>query len=139
MKYNDPAAALNGVIGGIGEVGGDVMTLAGLQARLAAEDLREGADRVRPGVIALVAAVPLALASFTVLLFGTAYALSAAYGWAIGYTLLGVGAAGLIVAGAAAAFALVKFRDGAGALRRSREELERNVQWLRTVALHGAG
>ena len=39
----DSATSLNGMINGIGDLGSNVVTLTALQARLAAEDLRESA------------------------------------------------------------------------------------------------
>lgn len=128
-----PGATVNGVLGEIGDMGNNLVTLAALQARLAAEDFRESARRSLPGVIAAAVLLPVAFASTTAALFGVAYWLAAAWDVSLGKALLTVAAGGLGLSISLAGFAVSKLRDGSSSFRRSREELERNIAWLGTV------
>lgn len=132
----NPIAALTGMVSGLGEVGGDVITLATLQSRLFAEDVRDSSARAVPGLVALAISIPLALACFTLALGGLAYWLAAELGWSLGLTLLTVAAIGLIVSALLSWLGLRSVRSSTATFRRSREELERNVAWLRTVLAH---
>ncbi|MFO0960169.1 MAG: phage holin family protein [Isosphaeraceae bacterium] len=130
---NGATTPLNGVLGGIGDLGTSVVTLASLQARLAASDLRETTHRLLPVMIAIAAVVPLAFGSVTVGLFAIATwiesATSLSTSASLGVTALG----GLILFALTAGIALWRARDGFTSFRRSREEFERNIAWLGTV------
>ncbi|RIK88578.1 MAG: hypothetical protein DCC67_00575 [Planctomycetota bacterium] len=111
----------------------DVITLAGLQAELLKVDLRDWSKAIVRAAIAAVAAVVLLLASLPALIIGLGYLLSET-------TDLGRGASVLIVAGcfiAAAAvcggLAVWSLKRDRGMLQPFREELRRNVQWLKDV------
>jgi uncharacterized membrane protein YqjE len=136
------AAPLNGhrdsntVVGNIAELGNDVATLVELQAKLAAADMKECAAKAVTPVASLGVAAILAVAAVPVALLGLADLLS----WAVS---MPPGAAKLIVAVLAfTAAALIVFAVRASAqasldpLRRSREELLRNLAWVRTVLLY---
>ncbi len=131
------AGPVNGVLQGIGDLGGSVVTLTTLQAQLAAEDFRESFKHALPGLIAAAILVPLALASVTVGLLGFAYWLSVDFGIPLARTLLGAAVGGLIVAGLLGFLAVKRLRVSVASFRRSQEEFKRNVAWLRTVLMHG--
>jgi len=132
----DPATSINGMLNGIGDLGSNVVTLTTLQARLAAEDFRESATRAQPALIAAAFLVPLGFASITVGLLGLAYWMAAALAMPLGQSLLLVAAGGILVSSVVAALAIQRCRASLASFRRSREELERNIAWLRTVLTH---
>ncbi len=132
----DPANSINGMLNGIGDLGSNVVTLTTLQARLAAEDFRESATRSQPALIAAAFLVPLGFASITVGLLGLAYWMAAALAMPLGQSLLLVAAGGILVSSVVAALAIQRCRASLASFRRSREELERNIAWLRTVLTH---
>ncbi len=132
----DPGASLNGMLNGIGDLGSNVVTLTTLQARLAAEDFRASASRAQPALIAAAFLVPLGFASVTVGLYGLAYWMAADLGIPLGRTLLLVAAGGILLSSSMAALVIQRLRASLASFRRSREELERNIAWLRTVLMH---
>lgn len=130
---NSPRAPAVGLLGEISEVGQDLATLAALQAQLAAADLRETTSRAMFGIVAGVVAVPLSFACFGVALLGAADFLETNYGFQPWSSKLIVALAGLIVAALLAALAASKVRSSTTTFRRSKEELDRNLAWLKTV------
>jgi len=132
-----PEAAARGVVGNIAELGNDVATLAELQAKLTLIDLKEGTSRALiPTIVAAIAAV-LALSSVPVALIGLAFLLARALGRdQEGWAFLIVAGSTLILAGVAAAIAALRLGRSFESLRRSREELTRNLAWIRTVLVH---
>jgi len=131
-----PSPSINGVLGGLGDLGNNVVTLATLQAKLAAEDFRESSARALPAVVAAAVLVPLGFASITLGLMGVAYSLSAVWDMPLGRTMMLVAVGGIVLTAVAAVAAYYRFRASLSSFRRSREELERNIAWLGTVLLH---
>ena len=129
-----PEAAARGLVGNIAEFGNDVMTLAELQAKLAMIELKESTGRaVIPAGIVVVAAV-LALSSVPVALIGGALLLAKVLGTGNqGWAYLIVAGIGLVLAGVAAAIAGSRLGKCVESLGRTREELTRNIAWIRTV------
>ncbi len=139
--HHQPRSSANGapeqqVVGGITGFGSDMATLAELQAQLAAADLKESLQQaalplalLAGGVIGLIGAVPVVLLGVAGLLT-TALKISSA--WAT-----------LLTGGVVVALALVviivsgsKIGPSFSSFRRSREELTRNLAWIRTVLLY---
>lgn len=125
-----------GVLGNLSEFASDCSTLAELQAQLAALDAREAARRAALPLGAAVLGLTLLLAGVPVLLVGLAETLHA-------LTSLGRPGSYLIVAGLAvllgaglAGLGLSRFGHVSGAFARSREELTRNIAWVKTVLVH---
>jgi len=124
----------DGVIGNLAELGSNIAGLAELQAQLAVADLKESGGQaaaplvmIAAGLVFLLAALPVALIGASELLFEMAH---------FRYR----GLAYLIVAGVAAAIAVVLMLIGVprlarsfATLVRSKEELARNVAWIKTV------
>ena len=131
-----PACTGNGVFEGLEGLGNSLVTLATLQARLAAEDLRESARRVLPAMVAAAVLIPAACATVTLAMFGVAAWLAADRALSFGLAAMIVAAVGFVASSLLVVFALLKLRDGLGSFIRSREELERNIAWLRTVLVH---
>jgi len=132
----DPAASLNGMLNGMGDLGSNVVTLTALQARLAAADFNECASRAQSALIAAAVLIPLGFASVTVGLFGLASWMAADLGISLSRSLLVVAAGGIILSSALAVLVIRRLRASLSSFRRSREELERNIAWLRTVLVH---
>ena len=132
----DTGSSLNGMLNGIGDLSSNLVTLTTLQGRLAAEDLRESASRAQPALITVAFVIPLGFASVTVGLFGLAYWMSVDLGIPLGRSLLLVAAVGIVLSASLAAVVVNRLRASLASFRRSREELERNIAWLRTVLMH---
>jgi hypothetical protein len=132
----DPGASLNGMFNEIDDLGSNVVTLATLQARLAVADFRESASRAQPALIAAAVLIPLGFASGTVGLFGLAYWMATDLGIPLGRSLLLVAAGGILISSSMAVLVIQRLRASLTSFRRSGEELERNIAWLRTVLMH---
>jgi hypothetical protein len=132
----DQGGSVNGMLNGIGDLGNNVVTLTTLQARLAAEDFRDTASRAWPALLATAVLIPLGFASVTVGLFGLAYLIAADLGVPLVRALLEVAVGGIVLSLIMAALATRRLLSSLTSFRRSREELERNIAWLRTVLVH---
>jgi putative superfamily III holin-X len=129
-----PAAS---VVSNLADFGSDVATLAELQARLLALELKQTSQKAMVPVGLLAGAVALLLACLPVALIGASELLASAMqlsyrGWAY---LIVAGIALVIGLGIAwaASTRLGKLPQG---LNASKEELSRNIAWIRTVVLH---
>jgi len=128
------APLMSGVFGNLAELSGDIASLAELQAQLTILDLKAGAARATVPALLLGLGALLTLAAAPVALIGAsellADALALAHrGWAY-----------LIVAGIAAVLTAILVAIGLPRLIRSfeslahsKEELSRNVAWIKTV------
>jgi uncharacterized membrane protein YqjE len=121
------------VLSGVAEFGENLLTLAELQARLAAIELEQNVDT---GGAVVLAGAALALASLPVILIGVAELLVSELGMKRGAALLCVSALALLLGGACIAIAGSRLRRTALGFPLSREELARNLTWVRTVLLH---
>ncbi len=130
---NGASTSIDGVIDGIGDLGNNVFTLATLQARLAAMDLREMVGQVIPAAVSVALLIPLYFAGFTALVFGLAYWVSASLQLPLAAALAIVGSLAIVLAAILAFFAWRRFSASLTTFRRSREELDRNVAWLGTI------
>lgn len=129
----DPAV---GVIDNLTEFGNDVATLVELQAKLAALDLEETRRRATVPVVMLAVGVWVALGVVPVLLFGLAELLVLYAGLKLAWALLLVAGVTLAAVGAVAWFAIPAISRSMVSFRRSREELMRNISWVRTVLVY---
>jgi len=124
------------VVGNITGFANDVATLVELQAKLAAMDFNECVTRAGGplklslgGAVIMLGAVPVVLAGLGLLL---ADALHLSNGLAL--LIVGVGA--LIVAGVITAIAGPRISRSFESFRRTREEFERNLRWVKTVLIY---
>ena len=131
----DPGASFNGMLHGIGDLGSNMVALTTLQARLAAEDFRESSSLAQPALIAAAVLVPLGFASVTIGLLGIAWWAASELGIPLGRAMLLVGGGGLVLTSSIGALVIHRLRASLISFRRSREELDRNVAWLRTVLM----
>ncbi len=133
MTHGGNGTGVTEVMSGIGDLGNNVVTLATLQARLAAADARESVNHALPAVVAVAVAVPLAVAGFTSALVGFGFWLSTMTGLSLGSSLVIMAILALVVCAVAGLFAFSRLRASLDSFRRTREELERNIAWLGTV------
>ena len=133
---SDHPFSINGMLDGIGDLGSNVVNLTTLQARLAAEDLRESSRHAQPALIGLAALIPLAFASCTVGLIGLASWMATDLKLALHTSLLLVAVGGMMICSFATVLVVRRLRVSASGFRRSREELDRNIAWLRTIMMH---
>ena len=129
---------VEGVISSIGELTGDIASLAELQAKLTLIDAREAASRATWPTIVLVASAAALVAAVPVLMIGLAFVLANAFGIGQGAALLIVGGVVAVIAGAIAFLSLREFLHSFESFRRSNEELVRNVNWIKTVLAQSA-
>ena len=129
LKFRTP----EGVIGSLGEFGGDIMSLAELQGKLAAMDVKETVGHAAVPAVLLVGSAVVLAATLPVLLIGLAFVLAPIVGLTVGATLLIVGLTFAVIAAIVAAIAATRVLKSFESFRRSREELARNLAWIRTV------
>lgn len=136
MNGSSTNGSSESVVGSIAGFGNDVANLAELQLRLAALDFKESAGRARlplvlvgAGLVILLGSVPVAIGGLALLV---AERFSISHGWAL---LLTAGAT-MLLTGLVVALAGLRLGSSLESFRRSRDELVRNVSWIRTVLVH---
>jgi hypothetical protein len=117
----------------LGDFGGNLANLVGLQAELAAHDAREALGRATPALILTGFAVLVVPASAVLAMFGAGLALARAFGWADYAGLLVVAAIGLVLGVLGVLYAIRRYRVSVESFRRSADELRRNMAWIKTV------
>lgn len=117
----------------------DLTKLLELQMRLLTFDLKEGIRRSTLGMVVLVIAAVLMLATFPVALHAVAQWLASATRLSLGASLGIVAAVGLATALGMAAWSVRRLRRSFNVLERSREELVQNLHWVQeALKSHGA-
>jgi uncharacterized membrane protein YqjE len=124
------------VVSGIAEFINDIVALAELQAKLALLDLKECLEKARLWLALVVVGIFFILASLPVALFGVAELVAVALKISTGWALLMTGVVVLIVAGMVVVVSAYRLVPSVSSFRRSREELSRNLSWIRTVLLY---
>jgi len=136
VKNGSTNGSAENMVGSIADFGNDVATLAELQLKLAALDFKETAARaliplalVVVGLVVMLSSVPVAIGGVSLLI---AQVTRLSLGWALLLTAivtLGLATLVVVVAGRKLGASLEGFR-------RSKEELARNISWIRTVLVH---
>jgi uncharacterized membrane protein YqjE len=126
----------NGVIEGMSSFGTDLATLASLQARLAVCDLKDSARASAPIVAGLIIFGAIAAASVVLGLAGLSWWLAAVLQVQVGIVMMITGLVALIIASVAAALLSRRLGKCFSYFRRSQEELDRNLAWIRTTLVH---
>jgi len=129
-------AAPEGVVESIAEFANDVTTLADLQTRLAIYDAKEAVGRATVPAILIGSGLAVALASLFLVLLGVSDLIATAAGISDGAARLIVGLVALAAAGITAYLSLKAATRSLESFRRSREELARNISWLKTVVVY---
>ena len=125
-----PAAAMTRSVGGFAH---DITTLAELQVQLFRADLKEVFQQLTWPLVMMLAGVVLAFASLPVVLLGIAYTLIQRAGTEPDIALLVTAAGAVVIAATASLFGWFKLRRSFSSLERSRDELARNVSWIKSV------
>lgn len=133
-KFTDDAP--EGVVGSLTEFGNDVATLIELQTRLAVLDLKESSAKAKVPSGMTVLAIALALAALPVALLGAADLLATAMDWTPGASRLVVALVAVVVAGVLGYLGIKGLSSSFQSFQRTREELTRNISWIRTVIVH---
>ena len=126
----------NGVIEGASSFATDLATLAVLQLRLATCDLRESTKTATPIVSGLIILGTVAGASTVIGLAGFSLWLASILNIQAGTVMMVVALVGLVVSGAGAALLARSLTKSFSHFRRSQEELERNLAWIKTTLVH---
>jgi len=110
----------------------DVIELAELQAQLFAVDVKRTTTNAKSSFVMTIIGVCVLLGSIPVGLIALAELLHEQLDWsrAAGYGVATL--VGLLVSGAVLAVGYVQLRNGFSALERSREELNRNIAWIKS-------
>ena len=124
------------LVSNIAEFGNDVATLVELQAKLAVFDAKDCVGRATIPLVVLGVGATFALATLPVILLGIADLIAAATGLSPGGARLLVGVFVLVLAAVVAVISLKAATASLDSFRRTREELTRNISWIRTVLVH---
>jgi hypothetical protein len=124
------------VVGNVAEFGENLLTLAELQARLAAMELKQNLEAAKVSGSVVLAGALLALVSLPLVLVGIAELLVSELGMRRGYALLGVAITALVIAAVSIGIAGYRLRRTVVGFPITGEEFARNLNWVRTVLLH---
>jgi hypothetical protein len=110
----------------------DVIELAELQAQLLSLDIKSTTQKTRTSLILAVVGICLLLGSIPIGLAAVAYIFIDGLSWshAAGYSVAML--IGLTLSGGFLAAGYLQITKGMGALKRSREELSRNIAWVKS-------
>lgn len=127
---NDPTGRLRR---NVAEVAHDVTAMAELQTKLFLVDLKECRTRGIAGALLGVVALILFLGSVPVALAALGLLLSETAGWPLSAALGCVFGVGLLITLLLFWIAWRRLKSTFAALERSKEELQRNLEWFKTV------
>jgi uncharacterized membrane protein YqjE len=117
----------------------DVSTLADLQLKLFSSDLQETLSRMAVPLFLVVASSVMAAAALPLILVGFAFLIVYYADWAIAWSMLVIAVGTTLVAAITGAIAYRSLRRSVKALDRSKQELLRNVNWIKMVLRHPQG
>lgn len=110
----------------------DVIELAELQAQLFALDIKETSQSTRNSLLLVVAGACVLVGAIPVALMALAELLVEEIGWSSALSYAAATLVGIVIGVGLILAAYVRFRTGVSALSRSREELGRNVAWIKS-------
>jgi hypothetical protein len=120
-------------MGNVSSFGNDLASLATLQTKLAAADMRESLLKAAPAIGGLAVLGLLSVAGMTVLVAGFALWLAEALQLRPAVALMLVGLVSLVVATLGAWLCARTFSGSFSTFRRSSEEFDRNLAWIKTT------
>lgn len=126
----------DGLIDNISSVGGDIAALASLQSQLAAADARQSLTKAIPAVAGLVVAVLLAVAGTVAIVGGLALWIAQAFHLETSVALMLTGLGALVLVALLGVISVRLLLSSATTFRRSIEELQRNIAWIKTTLAH---
>jgi uncharacterized integral membrane protein len=133
MKTDGRESPSAGVRNGVAGVFHDALTLAELQFKLLGIDAQEATRRAITPVALLAGAAVFALSALPLLLVALAQLLRDQAEWPAALATLTAVAVGMVIAGLLALFGYLGLRRCLSPLRRSRDEFNRNVTWLKST------
>jgi hypothetical protein len=141
VKVSNPGAEGNGtpegrVVGGIADFGNDIANLVDLQVKLAQIDLKECLGRATVPLALIVVALMFLLGAVPVALLGVAEMVAAALRISGGGAMFLTGGVVMVLALTVLVVAGLRLGPSFSSFRRTREELSRNLAWVRTVLLY---
>ena len=110
----------------------DVIELAELQAQLFSVELKETTQNTRTSLVLAVVGICILLGTIPVALIALAHVLIEQLGWSLAASYGVATLVGLVASAAFAAGAYSHFRTGVATMRRSRDELSRNIAWVKS-------
>lgn len=120
-------------MGNVSSFGNDLATLATLQTKLAAADMRESLLKAAPAIGGLAVLGLISVAGMTALVAGLALWLAEALQLRPAVALMFVGLGSLVIAALGAWLCTRTFGSSFSTFRRSSEEFERNLAWIKTT------
>lgn len=127
----------NDVVRNVSDLAHDIVELSELQAALLKVDLGEWSRQLIVPLIFVCGSVIAVLGSFPLLLAALAFAFVDFAGWSLAVAFLTSGLIALVLGGAGVAMGWWKLRHSITVFRRSQEEFNHNVRWLKQVLKHG--
>jgi len=121
----------------VGDLAHDIVELGELQAALLKVDVAQWSRRLTLPLIMLGGAGVLLVGCVPVLLAALAYVFVELAGWSNSLSFLAAALIGLVIGGACAVSGWWKLRGSVSVFRRSQEEFNHNVRWLKQVLKHG--
>ena len=131
--HKSNAAPTTRVGGGLAGLVRDVMSLAELQLKLLSVDAKEASARIVTPIILLAVGTILALCSIPLGLIAIAQVLHLEAGWHPAVATAVALLIGLVLAGILAFVGYLGLRRCILPMQRSRDELERNIKWLKSA------
>lgn len=129
-RYREPVPDVVGSFSGLTH---DVIELSELQAKLFALDIKNSTQRTRTCLILAIIGVCLLLASIPVALLTLAELLVEQLDWSRAAALGTATLVGVVLSAVFAGAAYLLVRKGLFSLERSRDELNRNLSWIKTT------
>lgn len=110
----------------------DVIELAELQAQLFALDVKESTQSTRTALVLAIVGVCVLLGSIPVVLIALAELLVQQLNWSAAVSYGVATLVGIVISVVLLLTAWARFRSGIVTMKRSREELSRNVTWVKS-------
>lgn len=117
----------------VAEVTHDAITLGELQLKLMQADWEEGSGGVKFGLVAIVVGALALLSCLPVLLIGLGFALTEWFSLSASTGMALSGLLGLVSAILSAVVGYFMMKQGVATFGRSKQELRRNVLWIKSV------
>jgi hypothetical protein len=121
------------VAASVSELTSNVIELTELQSQLLMLDLQKSTQKAKACVIMAVVAACLLLASIPVALIALGYLLHEQLQWSVAGSMGIAALVGFVLCGVVGGIAYTYVKQGLVTLERSRDELRRNIAWIKTT------
>ncbi|OJW21008.1 MAG: hypothetical protein BGO49_30115 [Planctomycetales bacterium 71-10] len=120
----------------VSSFGNDVATLASLQSKLAAADAKASLARAAPALGGLALAILLAFSGAIAIVWGLALWIAERFEMKTSAALMLTGLGALVLVALIGVVCVRLLGSSFTTFRRSAEELERNIAWIKTTLTH---